>query len=152
MTTKTLDSPFGPVSFTVENGFLHRVRIQAKINSTVNDDPLAEEVARQFDAYFAGRLFSFDSPLAPPHSEFKAGNRQCMIDIPLDEMQTYGVLAKNLGNTSQAVGQACGANPIPIIVPYHWVVAAGGRLGGFSGGNGAPTKRKLQNHEAVYAP
>ena len=117
MTTKTLDSPFGLVSFTVENGFLHRVRFQAEINSTVKDDPLAEEVARQLNAYFAGRLFSFDLPLEPPHSEFKAGIRQCMINIPFGEMWTYGELAKELGNASQAVGQACGLNPFPIIVP-----------------------------------
>ena len=152
MTTKTLDSPFGPVSFAVEDGFLLRVRFQADTNSTENDDPLAEEVARQLDAYFAGRLFNFDLPLAPPHSEFQAGIRQCMIDIPCGEMRTYGELAKDLGSASQAVGQACGANPIPIIVPCHRVVAAGGKLGGFSGGDGAPTKRKLLNHEAVYAP
>ena len=60
MTTKTLDSPFGPVSFAVEDGFLRRVRFQAEINSAENDDPLAEEVERQLDAYFAGRLFHFD--------------------------------------------------------------------------------------------
>ena len=152
MTTKTLDSPFGPVSFAVEDGFLLRVRFQADINSTENDDPLAEEAVRQLDAYFTGRLFNFDLPLAPPHSEFQAGIRQCMIDIPFGEMRTYGELATDLGSASQAVGQACGANPIPIIVPCHRVVAAGGKLGGFSGGDGAPTKRKLLNHEAVYAP
>ena len=151
MTTKTLDSPFGPVSFAVEDGFLLRVRFQADTNSTENDDPLAEKVARQLDTYFAGRLFDFDLPLAPPHSEFQAGIRQCMIDIPFGEMRTYSELAKDLGSASQAVGQACGANPIPIIVPCQRVVAAGGKLGGFSGGDGAPTKRKLLNHEAVYA-
>ena len=152
MTTKTLDSPFGPVSFAVEDGFLLRVRFQADINSTENDDPLAEEAVRQLNAYFTGRLFNFDLPLALPHSEFQAGIRQCMIDIPFGEMRTYGDLAKDLSSASQAVGQACGANPIPIIVPCHLVVAAGGKLGGFSGGDGAPTKRKLLNHEAVYAP
>ena len=67
-------------------------------------------------------------------------------------MRTYGELAKNLGSAYQAVGQACGANPIPIIFPCHRVVAAGGNLGGLSGGNGAPTKRKLLYHEAIYAP
>ena len=63
-----------------------------------------------------------------------------------------GELAKELGSAPQAVGQACGANPIPIIIPCHRVVASGGKLGGFSGGDGAPTKRKLLNHEAVNAP
>lgn len=149
MKTKTLDSPFGAVSFAVKDGFLHRVRFQAEINSTGNDDPLAEEVVRQLNAYFAGRLFNFDLPLAPPHCEFQACIRQCMIDIPFGEMRTYGELAKDLRIASQAVRQACGANPIAIIVPCHRVVAGGGKLGGFSGGNGAPTKRKLLNHETV---
>ena len=142
MKTKTLDSPFGPVSFAVEDGFLHRVRFQAEINLTENDDPLAEEAAHQIDAYFAGRLFNFDLPLAPPHSGFHAGSRQCMIDIPIDEMRTYSELATDLGSASQAVGRACGTNPMPIIVPYNRVVA---------GGDGAPTKREMLNHEALYA-
>ena len=152
MTTKTLDSPFGPVSFTVENGFLRRVRFQAETNSAENNDPLAEEVARQLDAYFAGSLLSFNLPLAPPKREFKAGIRQCMTDIPFGRMRTYGELAIGLGSASQTVGQACGANPIPIIVPCHRGVATGGTLGGFSGSNGAPTKRKLLSHEVVCAP
>ena len=71
-----------------------------------------------------------------------------MIAIPYGEMRTYGELAKELGSASQA----CGTNPIPIIVPCHRVVATGGKLGGFPGGDGAPTKNKLLNHEAVYAP
>ncbi len=75
-----------------------------------------------------------------------------MIDIPFGEMRTYGEMAKDLNSASRAIGQACGANPIPIIVPCHRVLAGGGRHGGFSGGNGAPTKRKLLNHEAAYAP
>ena len=76
MTTRPLDSPFGPISFNLKDGFLHRVRFQVEINLAMNKDPLAEEVARQLDAYFAGRLFSFDLPLAPPHSKFNAGIRR----------------------------------------------------------------------------
>ena len=76
MTTRPLDSPFGPISFNLKDGFLHRVRFQVEINLAMNKDPLAEEVARQLDPYFAGRLFSFDLPLAPPHSKFNAGIRR----------------------------------------------------------------------------
>ena len=75
-----------------------------------------------------------------------------MIAIPYGGVRTYGEIAKELGSASQAVGQAYGANPIPIIVPCHHVVAAGGRLGAFSGRDGAPTKKHLLNHEAVHAP
>ena len=129
-----------------------RVRFQAEINSTENNDPLAKEVARQLDAYFTRRLFDFGLPLAPLHSKFEAGIRQCMVDIPFGEMRNYGELADDLGSASQAAGQACSPSPVPIIVPCHRVVAAGGKLGGYSVGNGAPTKRKLLNHEAVYTP
>jgi methylated-DNA-[protein]-cysteine S-methyltransferase len=58
-----------------------------------------------------------------------------MTSIPYGEMRTCGELEKELGTAAQTIGQACGANPIPIIVPCHRVVASGGKLGGFSGGD-----------------
>jgi methylated-DNA-[protein]-cysteine S-methyltransferase len=56
--------------------------------------------------------------------------------IPLGETKNYGDIAREVGSPrgTRAVGMACGANPIPLIVPCHRVVAAGGKLGGFSGG------------------
>ena len=67
-------------------------------------------------------------------------------------MRIYAELAKEPGSAPQAILQACGANPIPTIIPCHRVVASGGKLGGFSGGDGASTKKKLLNYEAVNAP
>ena len=65
-----------------------------------------------------------------------------MIDIPYGGMRAYGHIANELGSASQAVRQACGANLIPIIVPFHRIVGAEGHLGGFSGGDGAPKKKR----------
>lgn len=69
------------------------------------------------------------------------------------ETTTYGALAQRLGDPqlSRAVGQALGANPVPIIVPCHRVVAAGGRLGGFSARGGTRTKQMLLAIERAKA-
>lgn len=152
MNSGTIDSPFGPITFTVEEGFVTRVKFEPGEDNFDGGDPVMAETERQLREYAAAARFSFDLPLAPAFSDFQSQIRRCMIAIPYGEMRTYGELAKELGSASQAVGQACGANPIPIIVPCHRVVASGGKLGGFSGGDGAPTKKKLLNHEAVYAP
>ena len=150
MTGRTLNSPFGSVSFIVEDGALCRVWFGAGAKDD-GADPLVDEAARQLEAYFAGALHDFNLPLAPAESAFQAQLRAAMIAIPYGSMRTYGEIAADIGGVSRAVGQGCGQNPIPIVVPCHRVVAAGGKLGGFSGGDGAPTKRRLLNHEAVYA-
>lgn len=152
MHSRTLESPFGPVSFTVDRGRLTRVWFGTADETSESPDPVADKVAAQLRAYFDGSLHEFDLPLAPPENAFQAGIRTCMVAIPYGEMRTYGDLARDLESAPQAIGQGCGNNPIPIIVPCHRVVGSGGKLGGFSGGDGAPTKRKLLNHEAVHAP
>ena len=152
MKSGTIDSPFGPITFTVEEGLVTRVKFEPGEDNFDGGDPVMAETARQLREYAAAARFSFDLPLAPAFSDFQSQIRRCMIAIPYGDMRTYGELAKELGSASQAVGQACGANPMPIIVPCHRVVASGGKIGGFSGGDGAPTKKKLLNHEAVYAP
>ena len=68
--------------------------------------------------------------------------------IPFGETRTYGDLAKTLGVPPQAIGQACGGNPIPVIIPCHRVLGASS-LGGFSGGTGIETKIALLKHEGA---
>ena len=80
-----------------------------------------------------------------------------MLAIPAGETRTYGQIAKAIGGDSpQAVGQACGANPIPIIIPCHRVLAAGGAPGGYSGGTpemgGLETKAALLKLEGYILP
>jgi methylated-DNA-[protein]-cysteine S-methyltransferase len=71
--------------------------------------------------------------------------------IPMGKVSTYGAIAKAIGfpGAAQAVGQALGANPNPIVVPCHRVVRADGALGGYSGGRGQVTKRRLLSREGV---
>ena len=107
--------------------------------------PLLDETKRQLNAYFAGRLTKFDLPLHPQGTPFQEGLWGRLSDIPYGQVLTYGALAAAMGSAARAVGGACGRNPIPIIIPC----AAGGRLGGFSGGTGLDTKRALLRLEGI---
>jgi methylated-DNA-[protein]-cysteine S-methyltransferase len=105
--------------------------------------PLLLEAKRQLDAYFAGERRRFDLPLAPRGAAFERRVWQLMSAIPYGETRSYGDLASALGAPARAVGQACGSNPLPILIPCHRVLAAGGGLGGYSGRGGVETKRRL---------
>ena len=116
------------------------------------DDPgegsalLADAVA-QLAAYFDRRLAVFDLPLA-----FEPGLtgevQRAMVAIPYGETRTYGDLARALGAAAQAIGQACGANPIPVVIPCHRVLGANS-LGGFSAKGGVETKVALLKLEGA---
>lgn len=108
--------------------------------------PLLREAEAQLQAYDAGRLERFDLPYHVAGSEFQRQVCDLMYAIPLGETRTYGDIAKELNQPAQPVGQACGANPIPVIIPCHRVLAANG-LGGFSGDGGIETKVALLRHE-----
>jgi len=105
--------------------------------------PLLIEAKSQLNAYFDGDLTSFDLPINPMGSKHQEKVWSAMVDIPYGQTTTYGEMAKNIGSAAQAVGGACGRNPIPILVPCHRVVARAGKLGGYSGDGGLYTKRAL---------
>lgn len=112
--------------------------------------PLAAEAARQLHAYLADPNFAFSLPLRPTGTTFQRRVWQEISAIPAGQTHTYGQLAKSLKNAPRAVGQACGANPYPVVVPCHRVVATGGGLGGFArerGGFLLDVKRWLLKHE-----
>lgn len=114
--------------------------------------PLLAEAARQLQAYGDGDLQAFDLPLKPEGSAFQQSVWQQMQRIPYGETRTYGDLAKALNSAARAVGRACGANPIPIIIPCHRVMGQNGKLTGFSGGEGVATKAELLALERRHAP
>jgi methylated-DNA-[protein]-cysteine S-methyltransferase len=114
-------------------------------------DALAARVCEQLAAYLADPGYAFDLPLCVVGTSFRQKVWQALCAVPPGEPLTYGELARRLGSTSsaRAVGQACGANPIPIVIPCHRVVGKRG-LGGFMGhGSGDPLdiKRWLLRHE-----
>jgi methylated-DNA-[protein]-cysteine S-methyltransferase len=112
--------------------------------------PLAREAVRQLRAYLAEPDFAFGLPLAAAGTSFQRRVWQAIAAIPTSQTRGYGELAAAIGSGPRAVGNACGANPYPVVVPCHRVVAAGGGLGGFArhrGGFLLDAKRWLLAHE-----
>lgn len=107
-----------------------------------------DKATRQLSDYAAGTREVFDLPLRVRGSAFQREVCQVMSAIPFGETMTYGEIAKELGVPAQAVGQACGSNPIAIIIPCHRVMGAKG-LTGFSGRGGVETKVALLRHEGA---
>jgi methylated-DNA-[protein]-cysteine S-methyltransferase len=112
---------------------------------------VAHKACAQLKAYFADPRAGFDLPLAASGSDFQQRVWRALRKIPSGAAHHYGALAKRLNSAPRAVGGACRANPIPIVVPCHRVVAATG-LGGFMGatrGRAMDIKRWLLKHEAA---
>ena len=148
MNCAKLLTPVGNLGLVEENGRITHLLWDAE-NSGTRTDVLRDGIA-QLDAYFAGDLDTFDLPLAPVGSPFQQDVYQAMLAIPKGETRTYGDIAKDLDMPAQPVGQACGSNPIPVIIPCHRVVGATG-IGGFSGDGGVEMKVRLLRHEGAYS-
>ena len=141
-----LDSPVGPITIVVENDAIVALD-WGKVDRN-DDHPVLDAAIQQLIAYFAGSRQNFDLPLAPNGSDFQKTFGQALCAIPFGETRTYGDLATQLNRPAQAIGQACGANPIAIFIPCHRVLAANG-LGGYSGAGGVETKVKLLQLEGA---
>jgi methylated-DNA-[protein]-cysteine S-methyltransferase len=140
----TLQSPFGPVSLRDANGVILALDWAPGQGAAT---PLQIEGLRQLAEYFAGTRTSFDLPLDWGQG-LQARVRHAMAAIPFGETRTYGDIAKVVNAPAQAVGQACGANPIPIVIPCHRILGAK-TLGGFSAPGGVETKVALLRHEGA---
>lgn len=141
----TVDSPLGLLTLTSIDGAL--VALDWGRQGEESSDAVLDAAARQLDDYFAGRIRDFGLPLAPRGTAFRQRVWAAMQAIPYGQVATYGDLARTLDTAARAVGGACGANPIPIIVPCHRVVGGGGAPGGYSGLGGLETKDWLLRHE-----
>ncbi len=111
--------------------------------------PLAREACRQILAYQRDAGFRFDLPLLLGGTEFQRRVWQAIAAVPRGRTRRYGEMARELGSSARAVGQACGANALPLVIPCHRVVAAGG-IGGFAhhrDGYLLQAKRWLLAHE-----
>ena len=112
--------------------------------------PVAEAI-RQLREYFAGRRVNFDLPLAPEGTAFQRAVWRGLQEIPYGTTISYGELARRVGNpkASRAVGSANGANPLPIVIPCHRVIAGDGSLGGFGGGLSTKQSLLALEHKAL---
>jgi methylated-DNA-[protein]-cysteine S-methyltransferase len=143
----TVDTPTGPVTIAAEEGEIVAVRWGS---GGSDDSPLLQNAAEQMRDYFGGARREFDLPLSPRGTDFHRAVWREMLAIPYGQTKSYGDLARATGGIARAVGTACGANPIPIFIPCHRVLAADRQLGGFSGGRGAETKAALLTLEGAW--
>ena len=112
---------------------------------------LAEEVCRQLLAYVQDPAYCFNLPLSLNSTPHRMKVWHALMQIPSGKVEYYGDLAKKIGSSPRAVGQACGANPIPLIIPCHRVLAKSGVGGFMHHSNGTPIliKQWLLQHENV---
>lgn len=146
MATIAVDTQFGQLGITEEDGAIVAVTWDGVEDGAPT--PLLKEAAAQMAAYDRGALERFDLPLRVAGSAFQRAVCDAMLAIPIGHTRTYGEIARDLGHPAQAVGRACGGNPIPIIIPCHRVMGAKG-LTGFSGKGGVETKVALLRHEGA---
>jgi methylated-DNA-[protein]-cysteine S-methyltransferase len=149
-------APFGALGIRSSQAAVREiVYLPASFGLQAPDNEIAAEAARQVARYFTQPDFNFDLPLEPVGTAFQQKVWQVIAAIPRGEVLTYGDVARRIGSAPRAVGQACGANWFPLVIPCHRVTAAGG-LGGFANHDDATgfhlgVKRWLLGHEGVGA-
>jgi methylated-DNA-[protein]-cysteine S-methyltransferase len=149
-------APFGAMGIRTEDGRLRElVYLPPHYHEKSAQDAVAEQAAVQVARYFEDPDFRFDLPLKEAGSDFQRRVWDAICAIPRGSVRTYGQIAKLLESAPRAVGQACGANWFPLVIPCHRVTASGG-LGGFSSsddehGFQLGIKRWLLRHEGALA-
>jgi methylated-DNA-[protein]-cysteine S-methyltransferase len=136
----SMHSPVGDLTIFEEEGQI--VALEWGWGSDQSSTQLLARTKSALDAYFDGEALPEDLPLAPRGSAYRQSVWQALRAIPAGETRTYQEIARIAGGSARSVGGANAANPIPIIIPCHRVVAAAG-LGGYSGLGGLDSKRAL---------
>lgn len=148
-------TPFAVLGIFTGDGFVTGVRYLPR-HTALRDphDRIAERACREVERYLDDPGRVFDLPYRLDGTPFQRRVwREIEKLFPLKTI-TYGDLARRIGSAARAVGGACGANPVPLFVPCHRVLAAGGLLGGFMGGKDnfpLRVKRWLLRHEGLLA-
>ncbi len=145
MIRASVPSPFGWLTLTEVGGRITALSWSG--GAGVPETDVLKAAADQMAGYFAGRRAAFDLPFDLGQG-FQRDFLATLLTIPYGETRTYGDLARALGVSAQAIGQACGANRIPILIPCHRVLGATG-LGGYSGAGGVETKVALLRLEGA---
>lgn len=160
----TVDSPFGPLLVATTPRGLVKIsfpvvydpeetleELASRISPRVLEAPAQlDDVRRQLDRYFEGRLHAFELPLDWQLSKgFRRRALRAIDRIPYGKTRSYTEIARSAGNERavRAAGTACGSNPLPIVVPCHRVLRSGGGIGGYGGG--LPMKEALLRMEGV---
>lgn len=127
-------TPFATLAITTDGRMLLHLRyLPSSVEPSAPADAIAALTVDEIGRYLDDPGWRFTVPLAAIGSPFHRRVWEAIAAIPSGATRTYGAIARELDADPRAIGQACGANPIPLIVPCHRVVGAGGALGGFMG-------------------
>ena len=148
--TAAFTTPVGRVEVIGDETQLYAVRISGDNGVRAATADAVRRAREQIEQWFAGERTRFDLPLAPAKTPRGAALRGGIVAVGYGETASYGALARRLASSPRAVGRACARNPFPLIVPCHRVLAAAGRVGAYSAGNGPLTKRWLIDHERQH--
>ncbi|MDR1789510.1 MAG: methylated-DNA--[protein]-cysteine S-methyltransferase [Opitutaceae bacterium] len=158
---QTLKTPFGNLTLAANGSgeimgvvFGQAAALRARLGAgreiqAGGDAPVLRQAAAQIAEYFSGERKRFDLPLAPAGTPFQRRVRRELRKIPFGETRSYGDIARKLKTSARAIGSACGANTVALLVPCHRVIASDGGLSGFAFGPG--TKARLLAHERKNA-
>lgn len=136
------DSPLGKITLASEGKFLTGLWFdgQKYFGSTLTRNcaeknlPVFDAAKNWLDVYFSGRAPDFTPPFKLDATEFRKSVWQILLKIPFGETKTYGDIAREIGSSARAVGNAVAHNPVSLIIPCHRVVGASGNLTGYAGG------------------
>jgi len=153
-------SPVGRIELTSDESAITSLAIEAEDVLPLDSEaatpaeklpPVLAAAESQLREYFAGSRQHFDLPVRLAGTEFQRSVWAQLQRLRWGEVMSYGEIGMTLGRATagRAVGGAVGANPVPIIVPCHRVLASDGRITGYSAGQGVPTKVWLLDHEHI---
>ncbi|MEE2955539.1 MAG: methylated-DNA--[protein]-cysteine S-methyltransferase [Pseudomonadota bacterium] len=141
----SFSSPIGPLTLVQDGEDITRLLWQSPGNGKGSLELFRAK--EQINNYFKGTRKNFSLSLRPYGTKFQNRVWSVLMAIPYGKVKTYGEVARKLKTSPRAIGNACGQNPIPLIIPCHRVVGASGSLTGYSGGDGLKTKAFLLEHE-----
>ncbi len=153
---RRVDSPIGRIELIGNGSAVVSLTIE-RDGSLPHDgdkersDAVLDRAATQLSEYFSGTRTTFDVPVTLRGTEFQKEVWGRLGELKFGEVTSYGELGLSTGRATagRAVGGAVGANPVPILIPCHRVLATNNRITGYSAGNGVPTKVWLLNHEGI---
>ena len=146
-----IDTLVGRLQIQIDDEQLTNIQLNCQSELIAAQTSSGKKVTQQLNNYFESAEFEFDLSLLQIGTEHQLKVWTALSQIPSGSVLTYGQLAKKIGSSARAIGNACRNNPLPIVVPCHRIVAASD-IGGFSGAQqGAllDIKRNLLNHEGL---
>lgn len=146
----SFDSPIGVITVESTNEKITSLVI-GQASPVFGSSKVLREAKKQLSEYFAKKRTKFDLPVSLQGTEFQMAVYKHIAKVGFGKTITYAEIAAKLGKplAARAVGGAVGSNPVPIIVGCHRVLGASGKITGYSGGKGLPTKRQLLDLEGI---